>query len=57
MQEYQQVMKSQPYYVKYGEYLESFKVVGSLTSAGRKKGFLRIWAIDMEQLQLPSLCK
>jgi hypothetical protein len=50
MQEYHLMMKSQPYYLQYGKYLESFKVVGSLTSPGRKEGFRRIWAIDMQQL-------
>jgi hypothetical protein len=51
MQEYQTWMKSQPYYLQHSEYLESFKVVGSLTSPGRTKGFRRIWAINMEQVQ------
>jgi hypothetical protein len=51
MNEYQIMMKSLPYYLEHQKYLESFKVVGSLTSPGRTKGFRRIWAIGMEQVQ------
>lgn len=50
MNDYQNFMKTQEYYIKHQEYLESYLVTGWLMSIGRFAGFRRLWATDMNQI-------
>lgn len=44
MKKYQKFMKSQLYYVKHKDYLDSYKIVGEQMSEVRVRGLRKLWA-------------